>query len=108
MNENEFVVVLCTAGLGEAEKMAESLVRERLAACVNTSQVRSCYIWDGRLNWDGEMLLIIKTAAGQVEAIKKRIIELHSYAVPEIIVLPIIDGSPAYLEWVRSSVKSVT
>lgn len=106
MSENEFVVVLCTAGNNEAEKLAEALVSERLAACVNAGPVRSCYIWEGKLCWDGEVLLIIKTTADRVEALKKRVLQLHSYAVPEVIVLPIIDGSSAYLDWVSSAVKS--
>lgn len=106
MGENGFVVVLCTAGQTEAEKLAEALVTERLAACVNISPVRSCYIWECRVCWDGEVLLIIKTTADLVEALKKRIMELHSYAVPEIIVLPIVDGSSAYLDWVSGSVRS--
>ncbi len=106
MSEGEFVVVLCTAGTGEAEKLAGVLVSERLAACVNAGPVRSCYIWEGKLCWDGEVLLIIKTTADRVEALKKRVLQLHSYAVPEVIVLPIIDGSSAYLDWVSSAVKS--
>jgi periplasmic divalent cation tolerance protein len=106
MSEKGFVVVLCTAGQTEAEKLAEALVTERLAACVNAGPVRSCYIWEGKLCWDAEVLLIIKTAAERVEAIKKRISELHSYAVPEVIVLPIVDGSSDYLDWVNSAVES--
>ena len=102
--ENEFVVVLCTTGPGEAEPLARALVKERLAACVNISPVRSCYIWEGELNLDEEVLLIIKTKKSQLEPLKKRILELHSSAVPEIIALPIIEGHQPYLDWVAQSV----
>jgi periplasmic divalent cation tolerance protein len=102
--ENVFVVVFCTAALGEAEPLARALVQEHLAACVNISPVRSCYIWEGKLNLDEEALLIIKTTKSQFEPLQKRILELHSYAVPEIIVLPIIEGHQAYLDWTAQSV----
>ena len=102
--EDEFVVVFCTAGPGEAETLARALVQEHLAACVNISPVRSCYIWEGKLNCDDEALLIIKTKKSQFEPLQKRILELHSYAVPEIIALPIIDGHQPYLDWVAQCV----
>jgi periplasmic divalent cation tolerance protein len=102
--ENEFIVVLCTAAPGEAEPLARALVQERLAACVNLSPVRSCYIWEGKTNLDEEMLLIIKTKKSQFEPLKKRILELHSYAVPEIIALPIVEGHQPYLDWIAQSV----
>ena len=84
--------------------MARALVEERLAACVNISPVRSCYIWEGKLNLDEEALLIIKTTKSQFEPLQKRILELHSYAVPEIIALPIIEGHQPYLDWMAQSV----
>ncbi|MHB8118385.1 MAG: divalent-cation tolerance protein CutA [Methanothrix sp.] len=102
--ENEFVVVFCTAGPGEAEAVAKALVQERLAACVNISPVRSCYIWEGKLNLDDEALLIIKTTKSRFESLKKRILEMHSYAVPEIIALPVIEGHQPYLDWMAQSV----
>ncbi|MCX6678099.1 MAG: divalent-cation tolerance protein CutA [Methanothrix sp.] len=102
--EDGFVVVFCTAGPGEAEPLASALVEERLAACVNISPVRSCYFWEGKLNCDEEVLLIIKTKKSQFEPLQKRILELHSYAVPEIIALPIIEGHQPYLDWVAQSV----
>jgi len=102
--ENEFIVIFCTTGPGEAETVAKALVKERLAACVNISPVRSCYIWEGELNTDEEMLLIIKTMRSQFEPLKKRILELHSNAVPEIIALPIIEGHQPYLDWMAQSI----
>jgi periplasmic divalent cation tolerance protein len=101
--ENDFVVVFCTAPYGEAEGLAKTLVEERLAACVNISPVRSCYIWEGKLNLDEEALLIIKAKKSGFEPLKKRILELHSYAVPEIIALPVIAGHQPYLDWMAQS-----
>jgi periplasmic divalent cation tolerance protein len=101
--ENDFIVVFCTAPPDEAEALAKTLVEERLAACVNISPVRSCYIWEGKLNLDEEALLIIKTTKSRFEPLKNRILVLHSYAIPEIIALPIIAGHRPYLEWMSQS-----
>ena len=101
---DDFIVVFCTSSPGEAETLAKALVQEHLAACVNLSPVRSCYIWEGKLNLDEEALLVIKTVRSQFEPLKNRILELHSYAVPEIIALPIIKGHQPYLDWMTQSV----
>jgi len=94
---------LCTTAPGEADGIARALVDERLAACVNIIPVRSCYLWEGKLNLEGEELLIIKTEQRMVEQLMSRIIELHRYKVPEIIVLPMLDGYPPYLHWIAQS-----
>ena len=101
---SEFVVVLCTTALAEVDGLAKTLVEERLAACVNIAPVRSCYIWEGKLNEDKEELMIIKTKKVMVERLQERILELHSYKVPEIIVLSITEGYPPYLSWMAGSV----
>jgi len=101
---SEFVVVLCTVPVGGSESMARVLVEERLAACVNVSQVRSYFVWEGRLCADPEELMIIKTEQRMVEALKKRILDLHSYQVPEIIVIPVEEGYEPYLNWIDQSV----
>ena len=100
---NRFIVALCTTAPGEADGIARALVEERLAACVNITPVRSCYLWEGKLNLDGEELLIIKTEQRMIEKVMSRIRELHSYKVPEIIVLPIVEGHQAYLDWIAQS-----
>jgi periplasmic divalent cation tolerance protein len=101
--EDDFVVVFCTAPQGEADALAKTLVEEHLAACVNISPVRSCYIWEGKLNLDNEALLIIKAKKSRFEPLKDRILVLHSYAVPEIIALPVIAGHQPYLDWLSAS-----
>ena len=101
----EFVVVLCIAAPPDgAKSIARALVEERLAACVNVAPVQSYFVWNGDLTEDAEELMIIKTAASMVEPLKMRIKELHSYQVPEIIVLPIQEGYPPYLAWIAESV----
>jgi periplasmic divalent cation tolerance protein len=95
---------LCTTAPGDADRIARALVDERLAACVNIIPVRSCYLWEGKLNLEGEELLIIKTEQRMVEQLMSRINELHSYKVPEIIVLPIVEGHQPYLDWIARSV----
>ena len=102
--KDEFLVVYSTAPPEEADALARTLVEERLAACVNIAPVRSCYIWEGKLNLDPEALLIIKTSRECFEMLRKRIAELHSYAVPEIIALPITEGHQPYLDWLACSV----
>ncbi|HDS45561.1 MAG TPA: divalent-cation tolerance protein CutA [Methanomicrobia archaeon] len=102
---SEFCVLLCTASEGESEQLAKLLVEERLAACVNVTAVRSFYRWQGELCADKECLLIIKTVKSKIDRIVARINEVHSYEVPEILVLPVVAGSEQYLEWVERSVS---
>lgn len=98
-------MLLCTASEGESEQLAKLLVEERLAACVNVTGVRSFYRWQGELCVDKECLLIIKSDKSKVDRIIARIEDVHSYEVPEILVLPIVAGSEQYLEWVERSVS---
>jgi periplasmic divalent cation tolerance protein len=97
------VVALSTAPTAEvAGTIAHALVSEALAACVNiVPGLRSIYRWDGELHDDAELLLVIKTTAGQVAALRARLPELHPYQLPELVVLEVTDGLPAYLAWVR-------
>lgn len=97
------VVVLITASKEtEAEKIAKALVDERLAACVNiVKDIRSIYRWQGNLEDDSEVLLIVKTRKDLFSKLSAFVKGLHSYSVPEIIALPIIEGSGDYLKWLN-------
>ncbi|OGR82094.1 MAG: hypothetical protein A2636_03190 [Elusimicrobia bacterium RIFCSPHIGHO2_01_FULL_64_10] len=100
------VVFLTAANREEAEKISRTLVTERLAACVNQAgEVRSRYWWDGKIETGAEILVIAKTTRRAFPRLQKRVRELHSYSVPEVIALPVIDGNPAYLRWIKDSLK---
>jgi periplasmic divalent cation tolerance protein len=100
----DVVLVLTTVPIGDrGDAIARALVDERLAACVNLlGPMTSFYRWHGAVERDVERQLIIKTTRGRVAAIQARLIALHSYELPEFVVLPLSDGGPAYLEWVRN------
>src|SRR5262245_47193303 len=104
--ETGVIVVLTTAGSEEqADTIARGLVEAELAACVNVvAGVRSTYRWQGSMMKDVEFLLVVKTTADRFDAVRKRIRELHSYELPEVIALPIVDADPAILDWIRDSV----
>ena len=107
MKESEFILVFVTTGSApEAECIAEALVSERLAACVNiVPQVDSVFRWEGRIDRAREVLLIIKTTRAAISALIPAVRRLHPYDVPEVIALPIVRGLPAYLAWVGKSVS---
>ncbi len=99
-------VVLVTAPVQEAKTIAKKVVEERLAACVNVvPKVESYYIWEGELQEDSEALLIIKTVGHNLDALEKRVKELHSYEVPEFIAIQVQEGSEDYLSWIDAVVK---
>ena len=93
-------VVTTVATATEANSLAQALVERKLAACVQSFPVTSCYFWDGRINNDAEILLFIKTRKELYEEIETAIREQHAYATPEIICLPILAGSKPYLDWI--------
>ena len=103
---DKIVILVTASNLRESKKMARHLVEERLAACVNISApIQSLYRWKGKVNEDKEFLLLIKTSRELFEEIKAAVLKLHSYTTPEIVCLPIVDGSPDYLQWITDSVK---
>jgi len=101
------MVVLVTCGSEEeATKIANSLVEERLAACVNIiSPVRSIYRWEGKIWDEKEWMLIIKTQKRRFGDLEKKVKSLHSYSVPEIIALPMVKGSASYLKWLEENTE---
>ena len=105
MGEMMMVFVTC-AGREQAEEIAGKVVGERLAACVNVvPAVRSCYVWEGKLTCSEELLLVMKTTRERFEELKKRVGELHSYEVPEIVGVAVEAVAEKYGEWVKNSVR---
>ena len=104
---SEPLVVLITAGSQEeAERIAQSLVAEMLAACVNVVPgVTSIYRWEGEVQRDQEWLLVAKSRRDVLDRLIERVQEIHSYDVPEIIALPLAGGSEPYLRWLDSIVE---
>ena len=104
---SEPLVVLMTAGSQEeAEKIAQALVGEMLAACVNVVPgVTSVYRWEGEVQSDQEWLLVAKSRRDVLDDLVQRVQALHSYDVPEILALPVAGGSEAYLRWVDDGVS---
>ena len=104
------IVVLCTCGSQEeADRLADLLVGKRLAACVTLIPgVQSVYRWKGAIERSREFLLMIKTSQKCFKQMNAELAKAHSYDVPEVIALPIVDGSAAYLEWIAESLENVT
>jgi periplasmic divalent cation tolerance protein len=98
-------IVLTTLGKDDdARTIATVLLEERLAACVNIlPRVTSIYSWEGRIGDDEEQQLVIKTTTDRLTALEARLMEMHSYQLPEFIVIHAGGGSEAYLNWVRES-----
>ena len=102
------VVVLVTCPtLAVARRLTIELVRRRLAACVNVvPSVESTFRWQGKIDQCKEALLVIKTTRARFERLRRTVIALHPYDVPEIIAMPIVAGHRPYLSWIASSVSS--
>jgi periplasmic divalent cation tolerance protein len=104
-DKEPFLIVFVTASSEEeASKIGHALVEERLAGCVNIiKDIRSIYTWKGKTEDSIESLLIIKTRGCSYPALEKKVKELHSYDVPEVIALPLERGSKAYLDWLSDA-----
>jgi periplasmic divalent cation tolerance protein len=102
-SESEVRVGFITApNLETATRIARALVEERLVACVNlVSEIRSIYRWEGAVQEDAEVLLVVKTRADRAGDLANRVAELHPYELPEVVLLPAVGGSLPYLDWVR-------
>ena len=97
---NKIVVFSTCGSREEAEKLARRLLEARLAACVNViMQIQSFYWWQGKIEDSQEWLLIIKTARDLFDKVRAVLETAHSYELPEVLALPIVDGSPNYLAW---------
>jgi len=104
----DFVVVLVTVPDDEvANRLAHALVAEKLAACVNVLPgVRSVYAWEGEICNEGELLCLLKTRRDLFPAVRERVLSLHPYQVPEIVALPLVEGSDGYLAWLRDNTRT--
>ena len=92
--------------MGEARKIGRGVVEKKLAACTNiVPGVESIYRWKGKVESAGEVLVVIKTIAVRLRELEREVRRLHSYEVPEFIVLPVISGSLKYLSWIGENVR---
>jgi periplasmic divalent cation tolerance protein len=100
------VVLVTTADADQAARVARALVCERLAACVNVvGPIRSIYRWEGAVEEATEHLLVVKARRADAAALEARVRALHSYDVPEVLVLPVEGGSAAYLAWLDEATR---
>ncbi|HVF92392.1 MAG TPA: divalent-cation tolerance protein CutA [Blastocatellia bacterium] len=106
VTKSELIAFVTAPDEGEATRLAEALVSERLAACVNiVGGIESIYRWEGKIARDREVLLIIKTTGERYDALERRVKELHSYTTPEVIAFSVERGSREYLDWLRRSTE---
>lgn len=97
------IIYITTGSDEEATRIASAMVEERLAACANVlPPIRSVYQWQGKIEQDQEIALILKTRAELVDKVTERVKELHSYDCPCVIALPIDGGNPAFLDWIKA------
>ena len=105
MTDKIIVFVTCESKQ-QADTIAEAIVTERLAACVNALPgIRSCYVWEQKLTWSDEFLLLIKTTRGSFQELEAYVKALHSYSVPEIVGVPIVEANEQYADWIDKSVN---
>ena len=104
-NGGRYRVVLVTCGsIAEARRIGRAVVEHNLAACANiVSGVESIYRWKGKVERAREVLVIMKTTAARLRELEREVERLHSYDVPEFIVLPIVAGSKGYLRWIQDN-----
>jgi periplasmic divalent cation tolerance protein len=100
------VIFIATSNKKEAERLAGGLVKNKFAACVNLmDNITSVFWWEGKIDRASEVLLMVKSKKTKIPKIIKLVKSLHSYEVPEIVVLPIIAGEKKYLNWIDESLR---
>jgi len=108
MNEIPGSIIMTTAASqDEADQLADVLVSGKLAACVQYTPITSCYRWKGAMHKETEFLLLVKTAAHLYPRVEAAILEIHSYEVPEIIQLPILQGLERYMTWIGENTEKM-
>lgn len=101
-------VIMTTSSKEEAVEIVRSLLKERLIACANiVGPISSVFWWEGKIDEAKEFLVFMKSHENHFERLSEKVAEIHSYELPEIIALPIIKGSPSYLEWLSASLQPV-
>lgn len=105
MTHNYCLITTTAGSYDEAKALAEMLVGEKLAACVQITKINSVYSWEEMLHRDEEWLLQIKTRANLYKLVERALIDHHSYETPEIICVPIIEGSAPYLAWIDENTR---
>jgi periplasmic divalent cation tolerance protein len=104
---NELVVLVTAATIEEATRIGRRMVEEKLAACANiVPGITSIFHWEGKISEEREILVLLKTRDDLFLDLTKAVKEIHSYEVPEIIALPIVDGAESYLKWIRDSTRN--
>lgn len=98
-------IVITTCKKEDEEKIINALITSRISACINSFDVKSTYIWKGKIEKDEERMLVIKTKMDKYKEVEKKIKENHSYEVPEIICIEIKDGYDDYLKWIDSVIE---
>jgi len=107
MSDDAIVVFMTAANGEEASRLAEMLVGAHLAACVQIlPEMESVYRWQGKIERSSEVLLLAKTTRGKFDELEREVRALHSYDTPEIVAIPIVAGSPPYLEWLIKAADS--
>ena len=107
MAPSDYIVVLITApSMADAQRIARALVEERFAACVNlVPECRSVYRWEDRVVEESEAMMVVKTARDLFPALAKRVAEIHPYAVPEVVGLPLIEVVERYRHFLDDGVR---
>lgn len=101
------LVLVTVPSRKEGDRISETVVGEGLAACVNVvGPIRSIYRWQGKVCTDDEHLLLIKTSGDRYRELEAKILEIHPYDVPEVIALPVEEGSVAYLSWIQEQTRA--
>jgi periplasmic divalent cation tolerance protein len=102
------LVLVTVPSREEGERIAEAIVGEKLAACVNiVGPIRSVYRWQGEVCRDDEHLLFMKTSRDRYGELERRVLELHPYDVPEVVALSVEQGAAAYLSWIEEQTRPV-
>ena len=106
MSTLNIVIVITTKNSDEAHKIARALLEDKLIACANIMPgIQSVFWWEGKVDQAEETMMVLKSKRSLFKKIVKKVKSLHSYSVPEVIALPILDGNPDYLRWIDESVR---